>query len=89
MYFIPMGILLKEESSVREAAGLTSGDLSNLTWGDFFLANLLPVTIGNIIGGALLVGGVYWFVYLRPRSWPRGVPRKRGATDPRSATKHR
>ncbi len=72
MYFIPMGILLKEESSVREAAGLTSGDLSNLTWGDFFLANLLPVTIGNIIGGALLVGGVYWFVYLRPRSWPRG-----------------
>lgn len=67
MYFIPMGILLKEESSVREAAGLTSGDLSNLTWGDFFLANLLPVTIGNIIGGALLVGGVYWFVYLRPR----------------------
>lgn len=67
MYFIPMGILLKEESPVREAAGLTSGDLSNLTWGDFFLANLLPVTIGNIIGGALLVGAVYWFVYLRPR----------------------
>jgi hypothetical protein len=28
--------------------------------------NLLPVTIGNIIGGALLVGAVYWFVFLRP-----------------------
>ena len=38
----------------------------NLTWGSFFLKNLLPVTIGNIIGGALLVGIVYWFVYLRP-----------------------
>lgn len=36
-----------------------------MTWGDFLLANLLPVTIGNIIGGAVLVGAVYWFVYLR------------------------
>jgi formate/nitrite transporter FocA (FNT family) len=30
--------------------------------------NLLPVTIGNIIGGAVLVGAAYWFVYLRERS---------------------
>jgi len=65
MYFIPMGVLLKDEPSVREAAGLSGGALSDLTWGDFLLANLLPVTIGNIIGGALLVGAVYWFVYLR------------------------
>ena len=65
MYFIPMGLLLKEEPSVREAAGLSEGALSSLTWGDFLLANLLPVTIGNIIGGAVLVGAVYWFVYLR------------------------
>jgi formate/nitrite transporter len=67
MYFIPMGLLLKEDSSVREASGLTSQELSNLTWPDFFLSNLLPVTVGNIVGGALLVGAVYWFVYLRPR----------------------
>jgi formate/nitrite transporter FocA (FNT family) len=32
-----------------------------------FADNLLPVTIGNVIGGALLVGAVYWFVYLRGR----------------------
>jgi formate/nitrite transporter len=38
----------------------------DLTWGGFLLDNLLPVTIGNIIGGAVLVGLVYWFVYLRP-----------------------
>jgi formate/nitrite transporter FocA (FNT family) len=46
-------------------AELADGDLSNLTVGDFLLNNLLPVTIGNIIGGAVLVGAVYWFVYLR------------------------
>ncbi len=39
-----------------------------MTWSNFFVANLLPVTIGNIIGGALMVGLVYWFIYLRP-SW--------------------
>jgi formate/nitrite transporter FocA (FNT family) len=39
-------------------------DLTGLTWSAFFLRNLLPVTIGNIIGGAGLVAAVYWFVYL-------------------------
>ncbi|OGO51710.1 MAG: formate transporter FocA [Chloroflexi bacterium RBG_16_68_14] len=68
MYFVPMGILVKEHAAARSAADLSSSQLSNLTWGDFFLSNLLPVTIGNVIGGALLVGAVYWFVYLRPRS---------------------
>ena len=39
-----------------------------------FLANLIPVTIGNIIGGALMVGIVYWFVYLRhTRTAPANV----------------
>jgi hypothetical protein len=30
-----------------------------------FLDNLVPVTLGNIVGGTLLVAGIYWFVYLR------------------------
>jgi formate/nitrite transporter FocA (FNT family) len=38
-----------------------------LTWSGFLFANLLPATIGNIIGGAVMVGAVYWFVYLRAR----------------------
>jgi len=38
-----------------------------LTWGAFLGRNLMPVTIGNLIGGSVLVGAVYWFVYLRPR----------------------
>ena len=40
-------------------------DYANLTWGNFFIANLLPVTIGNVIGGTIFVGMVYWFIYLR------------------------
>ena len=49
------------------AAHKAPAGLDHLTWGRFLWANLLPVTIGNVIGGALMVGAVYWFVYLRPR----------------------
>lgn len=38
-----------------------------LTW-PVFLNSLIPVTLGNIVGGGVLVGGVYWFIYLRPRT---------------------
>jgi formate transporter len=40
--------------------------LDKLTWQAFFVGNLLPVTIGNIIGGAVLVAAVYWAIFLRP-----------------------
>ena len=66
MYFIPIGLFLKEEPAAVEASGLGSADLADLGWSEFLLANLIPVTIGNVIGGALLVGAVYWFVFLRP-----------------------
>jgi formate/nitrite transporter len=66
MYFIPIGLLLKDEDHAVAASELSAAQLDALTWGDFLLSNLLPVTIGNIIGGALLVGAVYWFVFLRP-----------------------
>jgi formate/nitrite transporter len=65
MYFIPMGLFVKSDDAfVAGTADLP--DLSNLTWRAFAVDNLIPVTIGNIIGGALLVGAFYWFVYLRP-----------------------
>lgn len=67
MYFIPMGLLLKNEPAVLEAvAAMTgkAGDFTNLTAQTFLMNNLLPVTLGNIVGGGLLVGLVYWFVYL-------------------------
>jgi len=51
MYFFPLGMLLQTDGRI--------------TWTACLFGNLLPVTIGNLIGGAGLVGGVYWFVYLR------------------------
>jgi formate/nitrite transporter len=67
MYYVPAGLLIKSGAPATfwSAIGKTAADYPNLTWGRFFLNNLLPVTIGNIIGGALMVGAVYWFVYLR------------------------
>ena len=64
MYFIPMGILLKNNISVVEAAGL-AGQLDKLNISGLLFNNLLPVTIGNIIGGAFFVATLYWYVYLR------------------------
>jgi len=66
MYFIPMGLLLKEEPQVVAAAGTAAGDLINLNL-QGFLGNLISVTTGNIFGGGFLVAAVYWFIYLRPR----------------------
>lgn len=67
MYFIPVGLLINGNAATGfwEATGLAATQFPQLTWGAFLLWNLLPVTIGNIIGGALMVGGVYWAVYLR------------------------
>ena len=66
MYFISIGLLIKTDDAF--VSGLADApDLSGLTWESFFADNLLPVTIGNVIGGAVMVGAVYWLVYLRPR----------------------
>lgn len=67
MYFIPVSLFIKYsgDATFFEAIGKTADAFPNLTWGNFFVKNLLPVTIGNIIGGAVMVGMVYWFVYLR------------------------
>ena len=69
MYFIPAGLLLKNSPEVLAAAQDMLGqvpDLSNLTTYGFLVDNLLPVTIGNIIGGTIFVGLAHWFLFLRP-----------------------
>jgi formate transporter len=69
MYFVPVGILIKAgaPTSFWTQIGKSPEDYQLLTIENLILTNLFPVTIGNIIGGALLVGIVYWFVYLRGR----------------------
>jgi len=66
MYFIPMGMLMKGEPQVMEAAGRVAADLGHLNMHGF-TNNLIAVTTGNIFGGGFLVAVVYWFIYRRPK----------------------
>jgi formate/nitrite transporter len=72
IYFISIGLFIKAgaASSFWTAIGKTPADFPNLNWSNFLIGNLLPVTIGNVIGGSIMVGVVYWFVYLRKKSPP-------------------
>nr|WP_308781557.1 formate/nitrite transporter family protein [uncultured Clostridium sp.] len=65
MYYIPAGILAKSNINWVTASYVTSEKLGTLNWNSFIFNNLVPVTIGNIIGGTIFVGVVYWFVYLK------------------------
>ena len=70
MFFIPRGILIKlmAPAAFWESIGQVPADYVNLTWGNFVFANLLPVTLGNIIGGGGMAAAVYWFVYLHNKA---------------------
>jgi formate transporter len=69
MYFIPIGLLVKGGAPAEfwNQIGKTAADYSGLTWQGFLINNLIPVTIGNIIGGTMLVGVIYWRIYSRQR----------------------
>ena len=59
MYFIPAAIF---------TADLYGMDPGTLGWGSFFVKNLLPVTLGNLVGGGVCVAGSYWFIYGKRKS---------------------
>jgi formate transporter len=67
MYFIPVGLFVKGGAPAEfwSQIGKTAADYSDLTWQAFFINNLIPVSIGNIIGGTVLVGIIYWRIYSR------------------------
>jgi formate transporter FocA len=71
MYFIPVALFIKTGAGAEfwNGIGASAADFPHLSW-QGFAANLVPVTLGNVIGGSLLVGAIYWFVYLRGPSAP-------------------
>ncbi|MDR1572868.1 MAG: formate/nitrite transporter family protein [Clostridiales Family XIII bacterium] len=67
MYYIPAGLLAARVPEYAAKAAELGVHTESLTWGNFFLANLLPVTLGNIIGGAAL-GALMWLCHLRGKA---------------------
>ena len=71
MFFIPLGIALANDAGVTSAAGVNMALYKNLgaglgtDWVNFIVNNLIPVTIGNIVGAAVFVAAIYWWVYIR------------------------
>lgn len=66
MYFLTFSLMIKDDPmllSAMKTAGITV-DMSNIDYIGV-LNNLVPVTLGNIVGGCLFVGLVYWLAYLR------------------------
>jgi formate/nitrite transporter len=65
MYYIPAGLFAMTVPRYAQLAAEAGVDAGALTWGGFFLGNLIPVTLGNILGGAGL-GLAMWAAHLRP-----------------------
>lgn len=65
MYFIPAGIFAKVFPQASSLSGLGEAQLSGLNWGTMFSQNVIIVSVGNIVGGAIFVGMVYWYIYVR------------------------
>ena len=65
MFFIPAGLFAANNPTYAAAYAATGAtNIGSLTWGAFFVKNLIPVTLGNLIGGVVLVGMAYWYIYL-------------------------
>jgi len=62
MYYIPAGILAADNPQWVAMSRVSAEQLAGLNWGNFCIKNLLPVTLGNIVGGAGMVGALYWLL---------------------------
>ncbi len=67
LYLVPVALLTRDLAPAAFWAGIGSAPEAfvDMSWGGFLTGILLPATLGNMVGGGLLVGLVYWFVYLR------------------------
>lgn len=64
MTYCMLGLFAKNVPAYVEAAQAAGVALDSLTWGQYIVGNLIPVTLGNIVGGAA-VGFTFWFSFLR------------------------
>ncbi len=67
MYYISAGLLAKTNPVYMEAAKAAGVNLNSLSLKGFLVDNMIPVTLGNIVGG-LFVGCIYWYLYLKKAS---------------------
>ncbi|WP_076588762.1 formate transporter FocA [Vibrio ostreicida] len=75
MFMIPLGIIIQHfaPQSFWDAIATSPLQFSDVTFERFLIANLIPVTLGNIVGGAGLVGFVNWCLYRRPIKAARSI----------------
>jgi len=77
MFFIPLGLFVANDPALTASLATANVSTANLVgaagWYNFFITNLIPVTLGNIVGAALFVAALYWYVYIRG---PLCVPKK-------------
>ena len=66
MYYIPAGIFASATPRFVELANVAN--IANLNWGSFALGNLVPVTLGNIVGGLFFVGVLYWLALTKKKT---------------------
>ncbi|MGR5206038.1 formate transporter FocA [Vibrio alfacsensis] len=68
MFMVPLGIVIANfaPESFWTSVGVSAAQYADLNVGHFITANLIPVTLGNIIGGGVLVGLANWCIYRRP-----------------------
>ena len=64
MYFVPLGVLLATEPEALTAAGLTADQAGRLDV-PWTVHNLAAASLGNIVGGGVMVGLAHWFIHLR------------------------
>jgi len=68
MFMVPLGIVIQNfaPESFWQEIGVSASQYADLNIGHFITANAIPVTLGNIVGGAVLVGLANWSIYSRP-----------------------
>ena len=65
MYMVTNGLLVKTSEAVTAVAGFSADQLATINIKAFLIGNLIPVTLGNIIGALLFVVGTFWLAYMK------------------------